>query len=189
MKAKKTVYTTIKEEIDGELVDIRSFDLASLYATLRSLPLKGVDVVNFSFGTTGCPTLMQHDPVRKWLAENSQTQFAVAAGNHGTTMPAWPASFSSDVERLPGLDHVISVGALDMSTYGTATVSDFSATGPTVDVYAEGTGVRVQHPSGDVAAWSGTSFAAPLVAALLAMDVAMGDLKDDGWIEPNTEHL
>ena len=102
-----------------------------------------------------------------------------AAGNEATTRPHYPAAFSS----------VLSVGALDgtkdsdlspwSSPSKTAPVADFSNRGSTVDAYALGvslptatvSGVRFE-TGGDVfegkGAVSGTSFAAPKMAAYIA---------------------
>ena len=102
-----------------------------------------------------------------------------AAGNEATTRPHYPAAFSS----------VLSVGALDgtkdsdlspwSSPSKTAPVADFSNRGSTVDAHALGvslptttvSGVRFE-TGGDVfegkGAVSGTSFAAPKMAAYIA---------------------
>ena len=102
-----------------------------------------------------------------------------SAGNEGSTRPHYPAAFTS----------VLSVGALDgtedpdaspwSSPSKTAPVADFSNRGSTVDAYALGvdlptthvTGVRFE-TGGDIidgkASVSGTSFAAPKLAAYIA---------------------
>ena len=102
-----------------------------------------------------------------------------SAGNEASTRPHYPAAFAS----------VLSVGALDGTVDGdlspwsspsrTAPVADFSNRGSTVDVYALGvdlptthvTGVRFE-TGGDIiegkASVSGTSFAAPKMAAYIA---------------------
>ena len=102
-----------------------------------------------------------------------------SAGNEATTRPHYPAAFGS----------VLSVGALDgtvdsdlspwSSPSKTAPVADFSNRGATVDVYGLGvdlptthvTGYRFEY-GGDIiegkALVSGTSFAAPKIAAYLA---------------------
>jgi subtilisin family serine protease len=94
-----------------------------------------------------------------------------AAGNHGQDRPFWPAAFK----------HVVSVGAMDWSDGGWQ-LAPFSNYGWWVDVYAPGVEVRStylngvwQLPNETVAVpihgyawWSGTSFAAPQVASLIA---------------------
>jgi subtilisin family serine protease len=94
-----------------------------------------------------------------------------AAGNHGQDRPFWPAAFK----------HVVSVGAMDWSD-GAWQLAPFSNYGWWVDVYAPGVAVRstylkgvwqlpdetVARPIHGYAWWSGTSFAAPQVASLIA---------------------
>ncbi len=94
-----------------------------------------------------------------------------AAGNHGQDRPFWPAAFK----------HVVSVGAMDWSD-GAWQLAPFSNYGWWVDVYAPGVEVRstylkgvwqlpnetVPRPIHGYAWWSGTSFAAPQVASLIA---------------------
>jgi hypothetical protein len=102
-----------------------------------------------------------------------------SAGNEATSRPHYPAAFPS----------VLSVGALDgtkdsdaspwSSPSKTAPVADFSNRGSTVDVYALGVALPTTHVSGvrfetggvvleGKGAVSGTSFAAPKMAAYIA---------------------
>jgi Subtilase family len=97
-----------------------------------------------------------------------------AAGNNGSNELFWPAALKSN--------NVVSVGALD-TTQGAPQVADFSNYGTWVDVYAPGTKVYSTYlqanwllpndnppprPIDGWATWSGTSFAAPQVAAAIA---------------------
>jgi subtilisin family serine protease len=120
-----------------------------------------------------------------------------AAGNNGHSRRFWPAAFHE----------VIAVGAYESATGRTA---EFSNYGPWVDVCAPGVDLHSSFVDGrrgpdaddptfsGWAAWSGTSFAAPLVAAEIARraaaapnrtarDVAddflaeLGDLPDDNY--------
>ena len=98
-----------------------------------------------------------------------------AAGNDSWAAPFWPAAF----------DWAVGVGSLDRD----GRISDFSNFGVSADVYAlgrnhvnafpDGTFVCHETPNkGDVrvfdtgmARWSGTSFAAPLVAGMIAREI------------------
>ncbi|WP_245931605.1 S8/S53 family peptidase [Actinokineospora auranticolor] len=108
-----------------------------------------------------CPTILSRE-LAHWPTA------VAAAGNFGTTRPFWPAA-------LPG---VVAVGALCPD----GTVAPFSNGGSWVDRYAPGVDVVSSHVrvEGDrrvhgAARWSGTSFAAPRVAAELARSAAEGD--------------
>ncbi|MEZ5116204.1 MAG: S8/S53 family peptidase [Candidatus Nanopelagicales bacterium] len=100
-----------------------------------------------------------------------------AAGNHGSTRPFWPAA----------LKHVVAVAAIDDPAAPTPPA--WTNRGPWVDVCTQGvdlvsTYVEGVYPTGPTtsedftrhawARWSGTSFAAPLVAAELARRVVEG---------------
>jgi len=99
------------------------------------------------------------------------TAVVAAAGNAGEDpdfagRPFWPAA----------LDGVIAVGAYD-STTGEAPppLADFSNSAPWVDIYAPGVKVHSTYLQSDLdsrfegwATWSGTSFAAPQIAAEIA---------------------
>ena len=102
-----------------------------------------------------------------------------AAGNNASSRPFWPAAFK----------HVVAVGALDTTDPDDTKVADFSNYGSWVDVWAPGVDLA-QHvrpgpladPDEDVtfdqwAAWSGTSFAAPLVAAEVARRTVNGSAR------------
>lgn len=93
--------------------------------------------------------------------------FVAAAGNHSRTEPCWPAAFSD----------VVAVGALDTRT-DPAAAAAFTNHGDWVDVCAPGVDIHSTYvegvwPDGGIeftghALWSGTSFAAPQVAAAIA---------------------
>ncbi|MGO4597358.1 S8 family peptidase [Terrabacter sp. 2RAF25] len=102
------------------------------------------------------------------------TVFVCAAGNDGDAGKFWPAAF----------DWAVGVGALDDDH---DTLAGYSNRGDWVDVYALGTDVVNAYPNGTytyqeppdhrmppatftngMAMWSGTSFATPMVAGLIA---------------------
>jgi subtilisin family serine protease len=100
-----------------------------------------------------------------------------AAGNNNSDRPFWPAAFK----------HVTSVGALD--TNKGVVRACFSNYGSWVDVWAPGVDLTSTYVDGhwltsdeDVtfagwAAWSGTSFSAPLVAAEVARRAVNGNAR------------
>jgi hypothetical protein len=129
-------------------------------------------VINLSFGGYTHDD-MEPPGLRAALqAAGPDVVFVAAAGNHDLTDPCWPAAFPD----------VIAVAALD--TTGAAPVpAGFTNRGDWVDVCAPGVDVHshyvrgrwpaedssVEDPEFDgYALWSGTSFAAPQVAAAIA---------------------
>lgn len=99
-----------------------------------------------------------------------------AAGNDSWAAPFWPAAF----------DWAVGVGSLDRD----GRISEFSNFGVSADVYALGRNIVNAFPDGTfechetpdkgdvrvfstgMARWSGTSFAAPIVAGLIAREIS-----------------
>ncbi len=139
-----------------------------------------VDVVNLSLGAY---TLDDRPPAQVSRAIRDLGADAVvvaAAGNAGSDRPFWPAA----------LDHVVGVGA--RSAEDGDSRAEFSNHGDWVDVWAEGEHVASSFLVFDgplpktanidpdcftgFATWSGTSFAAPRVAAEIARRSAEQDV-------------
>lgn len=133
---------------------------------------EGADIINLSLGTE---TYRDRAPVAIEAALEAIPDHVVvvaAAGNQGSERPFWPAAFK----------RVIAVGALD--EHGEP--ADWSNRGPWVNLSTRGAGVvstfvvglestaRDPHPEDfrptrPWAMWSGTSFAAPQIAGLIAV--------------------
>ena len=111
-----------------------------------------VTVVNMSFGSEA-----PDDPFEKALqyAEQQNVLCVAAAGNASSAALTWPAAN----------DTVIGVGALDSDSW---TLAPYSNYGDNVNIVAPGT-VYTTKMSGEYGTVSGTSFAAPMVTAALAL--------------------
>jgi thermitase len=146
---------------------------ADLAAAL--LALDDVDVVNLSLGAFSHddqPPLLLRAALSALLHEQDRVVVA-AAGNEGSAgRPYWPAAFAGSGTQFAG--QVLAVAAHDGSQ-----ICSWSNTGPWVDLTAPGsdiTSTYVTHeefPTG-FARWSGTSFAAPYVAAAVAAKYRRG---------------
>jgi subtilisin family serine protease len=135
-------------------------------------------VINLS---AGCRTRGDHGPLtfETFYADHLKDLDCVlvaAAGNDSTSAPFWPAAF----------DWAVGVGSLDRDER----VSSFSNHGVSADVYALGRNIVNAFPDGryvcdetpnigdvrvfgtGLARWSGTSFAAPIVAGLIAAEIS-----------------
>jgi thermitase len=87
----------------------------------------------------------------------------MAAGNEGTDPPLYPAKFAQQNNDLGG--HSLSVGSIDIDNLK----SDFSNYGAQLKVLAPGRLLTVAFPDNRVAQATGTSFATPVVAGVLAL--------------------
>ncbi len=117
----------------------------------------GADIINMSFGG---PTASEQMQAALTLAEANDILVTAAAGNYGLdsdTTPIYPASYA--------LSNIISVAALDTDD----TLASFSNYGKTrVDIAAPGVNILSTLPGNNYGLVSGTSFSAPMVAALLS---------------------
>ena len=129
----------------------------------------GAQVVNLSLGChtmddAAAPATAQ---AINDLLDGDAAVVAAAGNNHdgGTVVPFWPAA----------MPKVIAVGSWDVTPSGTRVRASTSNYGSWVDVYARGAGVISTYVTVDGfsgwARWSGTSFAAPQVAAAIAIQV------------------
>jgi subtilisin family serine protease len=148
-------------------------DLYDMLVDLEHAADSGCRILNMSMGFPArdgadgqftCPPLL--DRALRRLAERN-VKLVASAGNDGSQRPSWPAAHET-VAAVAAVD--ADVGPTEWSNFGSWV--DACALGDEVVsdyVYADW-----DHPDGSArrfsgaATWSGTSFAAPLVAALLA---------------------
>jgi thermitase len=142
--------------------------------------LADVDIVNLSLGCFSDddtpPALLQTAFIQ--MLENQDRAVVAAAGNEGSDgRPYWPAAFAGT--SLPFASQVVSVAAHDGSQ-----LCAWSNKGPWVELAAPGSEIvstyvtHADFPTG-FATWSGTSFAAPFVAAAIAVQhTATGTIAD-----------
>jgi hypothetical protein len=140
---------------------------SQLVTALLNLP--PAEVVNLSLGGFTAddqpPAILSYALGR--LLTGVDRVVVAAAGNEGTVdEPYWPAAFAGT--DLPWAGQVLAVAAHDGSS-----VCDWSNTGDWVSLAAPGSDITSTYVTqgeftSGVARWSGTSFAAPRVAAAIA---------------------
>ena len=114
----------------------------------------GASVINMSFGTDHkLESKVLKEAIK--VATKSGVVVVAAAGNDGTSLPHYPAA----------IDDVVGVGALSTRPPS----ASFSARGDSVDLATIGVDLTGPIPGGGYAQWSGTSMAAPIVAAQFAL--------------------
>jgi hypothetical protein len=152
-------------------------DDLNVAAAIEKLP-KDIDVINLSLGgytDRDAPPLAISTALQ--AMGNGGSTVVAAAGNQGISRPFWPAAFGP----------VLAVGAVEQHD-GKWSRADYSNLGPWVDAtargtnlqstfgrgktkVAQGTTISASDPAiafGGWAAWDGTSFAAPIAAAMIA---------------------
>ena len=127
----------------------------------------GVDVINMSISLSESSEALKESIN---YAESHDILLVAASGNDSSDTKYYPASYEC----------VIKVGA----TNEAGTIANFSTRGDDVDIAAPGVGIYTTSLNGKYKTVSGTSFAAPLVAALAATvlsyhpDFSSEDIKD-----------
>jgi len=133
---------------------------SAVAAAVRWSHDQGADVINLSLGSTGPLPQLLSDAVDYATSDTRggrrPSVVVAAAGNSGTSgAPVWPAV----------LPRVVAVGATD----AVDRVTSFSTRGSWIDVAAPGVDVLSTCAGGAWCALSGTSTAAPAVAATAAL--------------------
>jgi len=129
---------------------------SSILTAMQQCDEAGANVVNMSLGTGVFPRAVK-DAFDEIVANNDRILFVAAAGNSGSNMHFWPASFDSP--------QMMSVAALDANSVRTS----FSTFNNQVDIAAPGLGVLSTMPGNTYRSMSGTSMASPHVAGVAAL--------------------
>jgi thermitase len=125
----------------------------------------GAQIINLSLGGVNSSQLLQ-DAIN--YATSRDVLVVAAAGNNGSSSVLYPAAYPN----------VISVGALNQDN----TPASFSNTGK-IDVWAPGVNVLALNSLGEFNTVNGTSFAAPNVTGLAAIELAEGrELTTEGVV-------
>jgi subtilisin family serine protease len=157
---------------DARLLPVRAFGTDGLgnaftvAAAIKYAADHGAQVINLSLGSSEASKLLQ-DAITD--ARQRGIVVVAAAGNDNDEMkPQFPAN----------MDEVLAVAAIDLQSHK----APFSNFGSHIDVCAPGVKLISAYPNqreGGYAVWSGTSFAAPLVAAEAALVLSLEPTQTD----------
>ncbi len=143
--------------IVAKIADQSSFDDKNVIKGINWAVSRGAEVMNLSFSGPEESAVLERAINRAW---RSGVVVVAAAGNAGDARAQYPAAYRN----------VISVSATNRQDRR----ASFSSYGPTIDVAAPGTGILSTQPPRAYGAQSGTSLAAPQVAALAGLLAEQG---------------
>ncbi|MGI9606377.1 MAG: S8 family serine peptidase [Acidimicrobiales bacterium] len=153
---------------DAEIMDLKVSDSSGVISSsaiaraIRYAADNGADVINLSLGSAPGASLASVSQVADAVeyAGSAGVVVVAAAGNNGVSLddsPVYPASLDQD--------HMLVVGASTPSDQR----ASFSNVGSPVDIFAPGELILSTIPGGELAFQSGSSQAAPMVAATAAL--------------------
>lgn len=150
---------------DAQLMVLKALDAkgsgsdSNIIAAINYAVVHGANVINLSLGGT-TPDANLESALKN--ASSHGVIVCIAAGNDGSSQPDYPAHYAQTIADC------IAVGATQSSGSGFAMAS-FSDKAGSASAYnfvdAPGVGIKGYGLAGKIYSWSGTSMAAPLVAA------------------------
>lgn len=154
---------------DAQLMVLKALDskgsgsVANIVSAIDYAVAHGANVINMSLGSNAPDSTLQ---TALKNASSHGVIVTMATGNEGDTTPNYPAAYAL------GIANSISVGASKQSASG-ITMASFSDQAGSATPYnfvdAPGVAIMGYGLGGTVLSWSGTSMAAPLVAAEAAI--------------------
>ena len=136
-----------------------SGDVTTIAQAILWAAAKGAKVINLSLGSTENSKVVQ-DAIGKVKAQN--VLVVSSAGNDNSNKITYPAALAADGGTG---DFSLSVGSVDMNDRK----SSFSNYSDKLEVVGPGENVYAPAPGELMAAWSGTSMAAPMASGALAL--------------------
>ncbi|TSA79294.1 S8 family serine peptidase [Deinococcus detaillensis] len=136
-----------------------SGDVSAIAQAILWAAAKGANIINLSLGSTEKSKVVQ-DAINKVTAKN--VMVVSSAGNANSNKITYPAALAADDNAA---DFSLSVGSVDLSDRK----SSFSNYSDKLEVVGPGENVYAPAPGELMAAWSGTSMAAPMASGSLAL--------------------
>lgn len=140
-----------------------SGDVTKVAAAINYAVGKGAQIINLSLGSDGESLTVQKAID---LAASKGVFVIASSGNTGNQKVTFPASVAFEDEKS-GL-YSLSVGSVDRYDYKSS-FSTYGTEKRPLEIVAPGESVYAPAPDNRMAAWSGTSMAAPMVSGALAL--------------------
>ncbi|MGC8904463.1 S8 family peptidase [Thermus sp.] len=149
----------------------------TLFKGVRLARQLGAQVINISLGGDTYDMGLDEELAR---ARGEGRTIVAAAGNY---RPPYPPDYSNGgpVMFPASSPSVIAVGAVDLQKQR----AEFSAYGPELDLVAPGVGITLAGPSNNYLSGSGTSFASPIVAGVVALYMSRYASEHKAWPTPD----
>ena len=129
---------------------------------------QGADVINLSLGTRVNSSILE---ILVAYSAFRNVHVVIAAGNAGQAGMDHPATYANGLRSVSfDHDYVLSVGSVNRD----AKRSSFSNYGGNLEFMAPGENVFSIYPGDRVGSFTGTSFAAPQIAGMVALDLSEG---------------
>lgn len=138
-------------------------DLTDVAAAIDWAISQDAQIINLSLGSNADFKTLKE--MIKY-AKKRDVALVASAGNRGDDKIEFPARYRNEV---------VSVGSVDRFDIK----SSFSAYGKELELLAPGEHIYTSAPNNHLAAWSGTSFAAPIVTGALALALGEAELSGD----------
>lgn len=142
-----------------------SGDVAGVAQAILYAADQGAKVINLSLGSVENSSIVE-DVIRQVTARG--VYVVASAGNADQNRISYPAALAGMNGALG--DYLLSVGSSDLNDLK----SSFSNYARALEIVGPGENVYAPYPDGMVAAWSGTSMAAPMMAGGLALALGQG---------------
>ncbi len=163
---------------DAMIMPLQAFDdhgCGSIYNISKAVKYAvshGAQVINMSFGIPGGGQTLKN-AIKE--AIKAGVIVVASAGNENTSAPQFPAAYPD----------VVAVAATDLNDVK----ASFSNYGATISVSAPGTNVISAYPGGYYAEFSGTSFAAPMVAGEAALLRSLKTTASNASIDAGVDNI
>jgi subtilisin family serine protease len=148
-----------------------SGNMSNVISAISYAVSQGARVINLSLGTKISSSALQ--TMLNYATSNSVFVIA-SAGNTGDSSMSYPAALAKTANNS---QYVISIGSISKDD----DKSIFSCDGKGLELYTPGEQLYSAYPGGQVARFTGTSFAAPLVTGGVAL--MLGDGANPGSVE------